>query len=72
MQRSSGLWLSLQVLQLLWRGQWQDGWVVKPLQTRGCHHKDVDTGLALLLTAGASLETRSPGSQGKLSLASTA
>lgn len=42
------------------------------LQTRDCHYKDVDTLLALLFTADACLETRSPVSQGKLSLASTA
>lgn len=53
-------------------GLWHYALIAKPLQTRDCHYKDVDTSLALLFTAGASLETRSPGSQGKLSLVSTA
>lgn len=40
------------------RGLWQGARIVK--QTRDCHYKDVDTLLALLFTADASLETRSP------------
>lgn len=53
-------------------GLQQEASAVKCLQTRGCHYKDADALLALLFTADASLETRSPVSQGKLSLASTA
>jgi len=53
-------------------GLQQNASAVQCLQTGGCHYEDADVFLALLFTADASLETRSPVSQGKLSLASTA